>query len=330
MRRVSAIVVVIGIGAGVMRAGDAQPEGDAKAEADAKPGAVERLFFWKVTVASNTVYLLGSIHVGSEAFYPLADEIENAFADSKVLVVEVNTNKVDSSDLEAQLADKGMYEERDSLAKHVSGPTLQKVRAYFAAKGLPAEQMERFRPWALSMTITQLEMQSLGFKSELGVDKHFVDKPGGRPVLELESAEAQMELLGGLDEKQEAALLVSTLDSASKTKALMRKTVAFWKTGDAAGMEKLLVTDPLRKQPDLRPVFAKLFDERNAKMAGKIDGYLKKPKMPYFVVVGAGHLIGNKGIVRLLERKGYKVEQVSRAPKVAGNAEEKKADPEEA
>ena len=39
-------------------------------------------------------------------------------------------------------------------------------------------------------------------------------------------------------------------------------------------------------------------------MAGKIDGYLKKPKMPYFVVVGAGHLIGNKGIVRLLERKG--------------------------
>src|SRR4051812_14368470 len=173
MRWVTTIILVIGIAARVVRAGDAIPEGHAQPEADAKPRAADRLFFWKVTGASNTVYLLGSIHVGSETFYPLADEIENAFADSKVLVVEVNTNKVDSGDLEAQLADKGMYEERDSLAKHVSGPTLQKVRAYFAAKGLPGEQMERFRPWALSVTITQLEMQSLGFKSELGVDKHF-------------------------------------------------------------------------------------------------------------------------------------------------------------
>jgi hypothetical protein len=53
----------------------------------------------------------------------------------------------------------------------------------------------------------------------------------------------------------------------------------------------------------------KLLDDRNVKMAEKIDGYLKE-KGPTFVCVGAAHLVGEKGLVKLLTAKGYKVEQV--------------------
>jgi uncharacterized protein len=44
-------------------------------------------------------------------------------------------------------------------------------------------------------------------------------------------------------------------------------------------------------------------------MVAKIEGYLKS-KTGYFVVVGAGHLVGEKGIITLLQKKGYKVEQL--------------------
>ena len=43
-------------------------------------------------------------------------------------------------------------------------------------------------------------------------------------------------------------------------------------------------------------------------MASKIEGYLKT-KETYFVVVGAGHLVGSKGIIQMLKEKGYSVEQ---------------------
>jgi uncharacterized protein YbaP (TraB family) len=43
-------------------------------------------------------------------------------------------------------------------------------------------------------------------------------------------------------------------------------------------------------------------------MADKIDRYLTQNSV-YFVVVGAGHLIGDQGIVKLLEKRGYKVTQ---------------------
>jgi uncharacterized protein YbaP (TraB family) len=40
-----------------------------------------------------------------------------------------------------------------------------------------------------------------------------------------------------------------------------------------------------------------------------------KGKETHFVVVGAGHLVGEKGIVNLMEKKGYKVEQIMRKGK---------------
>ena len=49
-----------------------------------------------------------------------------------------------------------------------------------------------------------------------------------------------------------------------------------------------------------------MYFNRNRKMKEKIKNYLKGDK-DYFVVVGAGHLIGDKGIVALLQGEGYTV-----------------------
>ena len=149
-------------------------------------------------------------------------------------------------------------------------------------------------------------------------------RKGNKPIVELESADEQLSLLNDLPDKAGAEFLASTLDSAAETKKLIDRMVKAWKTGDAAGLEKLLITDPLRERPGLKSAYAKLFDERNVKMAAKIEGYLKKSEQPHFLVVGAGHLIGRNGILKLLQKKGYKVEQVKRDP-TAAEAPEKPA-----
>jgi hypothetical protein len=53
----------------------------------------------------------------------------------------------------------------------------------------------------------------------------------------------------------------------------------------------------------------KLLDDRNVMMTGKMEEYLKA-KDPVFAVVGAAHIIGDKGIAKQLRDKGYKVDQV--------------------
>jgi uncharacterized protein YbaP (TraB family) len=319
--RLTALLLTIGLLAATASAPAAVRETPSKTRQD-------RLFLWKVTSKTNTAWLLGAIHVATEDMYPLPDEVEKAFTDSSALVVEVDLGKVDEAAMQETMQAKGMYDLSDSLSRHVPGDTLQKVRAYFSKKGLPGEAMEQFKPWALSITITMLEMQSLGYKSQLGIDKHFMDaaRKGNKPIVELESADEQLSLLSDLPDKAGAEFLASTLDSAAETKQLIDKMVKAWKTGDAAGLEKLLITDPLKERPGLKAAYAKLFDERNVKMAAKVEGYLRKSEQPHFVVVGAGHLIGQKGILKLLQKKGYKVEQVTREPNAAAEVSKPEAE----
>ena len=53
----------------------------------------------------------------------------------------------------------------------------------------------------------------------------------------------------------------------------------------------------------------KLFDDRNTAMTAKIEQFLQTPES-YFVAVGAGHLVGEQGILSQLRRKNFTVEQL--------------------
>ena len=270
-------------------------------------------FLWKVTSADgeHTAYMLGSIHVARPDFYPLAPEIEKAFEESKVLAVEVDTTKVDQAALQGVMLAKGMYQDGSSLADNVGAETLKAFRAYCQKSGLPAEALEKFRPWAVAITIAMMEMQKLGFQPTLGIDHHFITKAheAKKTVVELETAEAQIGLLSGFGKELEDKFLLQTLVGLDELDDLLTKGAAAWKAGDTKTLKEELMDKPLREAPETKPVMVKLFDERNEKMAEKVEGFLKGDDL-HFVVVGAGHMLGDKGLVKLLEDKGYTVEQV--------------------
>jgi uncharacterized protein YbaP (TraB family) len=293
------------------------------AEAPAPDKPSDKLFLWKVTpkAGKNVVYLLGSIHAGSADFYPLPDEIEDAYAECQVLAVEVDLAAQDQEALQQLMMDKGVYGGNDTLSRHLPRQTYERVSKYASGLGLPAVLSDRLRPWALNVMVTMLEAQQAGLKPELGIDQHFLDlarQSRGKEkkeVVELESAEDQLNLLASFPDKQQAGLLDATLEGAGHTKEAIEKLVEAWKAGDADAMHRITAADPVKKRPALRPVFQKLVDERNVTMARKVEGYLKGRKA-HFVVVGAGHLSGPNSIPRLLEKRGYKVEQVRRKAEV--------------
>ncbi|MCY3024360.1 MAG: TraB/GumN family protein, partial [Planctomycetota bacterium] len=253
------------------------------------------------------------IHVATADFYPLPQEIEDAFAASKYLVVEVDMSKADKAKMQAVTLEKGAYKGEDTLSKSLSKPTLDLLNAYYTKSGMPPGAFDKFRPWMVATTIAMLELQKLGFGTDLGIDLHFLKAAGDKKeVLELESIESQMNLLSGFSAELQDTFLAQTLGDLGDVKDFINKAVGAWKNGDAKALNDLMVLKPLQKHPEMKPVLDKLIDERNVQMTAKVDGYLKG-KGVYFVVVGAGHLVGDKGVVALLAARNYKVEQVRRA-----------------
>jgi uncharacterized protein YbaP (TraB family) len=77
-------------------------------------------------------------------------------------------------------------------------------------------------------------------------------------------------------------------------------------------MARLLFKDAVEDYPAFSEIYDSLIYERNRQMTSKINAMLKRKsaeKMFYFVVVGTGHLIGEKGIVKALKEKGYEVKR---------------------
>src|SRR5262249_31866412 len=94
--------------------------------------AGQPLFLWKVTSATNTVYLFGSVHAGEKDFYPLPEEVERAFARCKALVLEVDVNKLDQAGLRRLLLDRATYPRGQNLWKHLSKETAASLKKYCA------------------------------------------------------------------------------------------------------------------------------------------------------------------------------------------------------
>jgi len=275
------------------------------AAAQPKP---RRFLMWKATSPTTTVYLVGSIHMGDSSMYPLPGEVESAFAGAKALAVEVNSKNVDQSKNIDLVQTFGMYGPGDSLTKHLSKETMSMLDDYCTKHNVPRAGMEQLKPWVVAVSIAALAWQQAGEDPALGIDMHFLNeiKPPQR-VDELETLDSQFAIFATATEEEQQQMLESTLKQGDKIKDMIKRIQAAYTSGDPNALQKIMeeVTDMGSKS-----LTKKLLDDRNVTMAIKLDEYLKG-KEPIFVVVGAAHIIGDKGLAKMLRDKGYKVDQVT-------------------
>lgn len=268
----------------------------------------EKTFLWKVRSETNTVYVLGSIHFMKKEVYPLNKKIEDAFEKSDILAVEANVNDIGQIDIQ-KLMETAFYANNDTLENHVSRETHELIKKEFEGTGIPLLIVNKQKPWFLALTLESLELSKLGFDPELGIDVYFLSKASGKKkIKELESIDYQINLLSGFSDNEQEVFLLFTLKDLKSLDKDADALIRAWKTGDTKGM-KSLITKSAPEDKSTASLYEKLLYERNRNMVSKIEDFLKT-KGTHFVIVGAGHLVGDRGIIELLKKKGYSVEQL--------------------
>lgn len=264
---------------------------------------------WKAVSGSNVVYLLGSIHMGSKKMYPLPKVIEDAYARSKVLTVEVDINKVDTSEAIQFVTENGMYAGGDSLWKHISPQTGDRVKKFCTLYGQDSALVALFKPWLAAVELEVLPMQKAGMNLSLGIDKYFLDRASSakppKKIEQVETATFQLKLISSLPDNLSDQYLSYTLGESTRTVEEDSKLEKLWLAGDAEALDSAMTQPP----KDLAPLMRSLREDRNPHMADVVERYLKG-NGPYFFVVGAAHLIGKEGVIALLQKRGYSVFQV--------------------
>ena len=250
-----------------------------------------------------TLYLLGSVHLLSQDAAALPPQVDTAFERAKTVSLETSFDSVQMR--AAELMMRGRFSNGATLRSTLSPSAVPKVDSLLRSYGLTLDQVNGFKPWFVSMLLSQVAMQKMGFQAQFGVDMQLNAraKAAGKPVLGLESPDFQLGLFDGLSfADQEQMVVDATADDAAKDLTTIRDA---WSVGNTAALDSLL-NRRLESAPGLRNA---LLTSRNRNWVPKLE-QLIKGKDDALVVVGAGHLVGKDGVLELLKAKGYTIEQM--------------------
>jgi uncharacterized protein len=167
--------------------------------------------------------------------------------------------------------------------------------------------VQRFKPWVISLMLSQLALASEGFSPQYGVDLQLDNraKAAGKPIGGLESVDFQIGLFDSLSPSDQLALLKESLISPDSARREMQSLKTDWLAGDDAALAR----DTELGFTDDSTLYHTLLVDRTRSWVPQVEAMLQEPQT-VLVVVGAGHLVGRNGLVALLRAKGYAVTQL--------------------
>lgn len=266
---------------------------------------------WQVAGASNSIYLLGSIHLLRSQDYPLPTVLDAVYDDAEVLIMEVDMDDMDPLAAQAAFTRYGVLQDDTTLRDLMGDELYGEATAAAETIDIPLDMLSKTEPWYAAMTVEIMMLSRIGFNPTLGIEMHMMSKAtrDGKNIEGFETVEEQIQFLDGMSLQAQRDMLLSTLAESARLGEMMDDLIDAWRHGDIAELEAGML-DELAKHEELNKA---LVTDRNSRWVGQIEELLDDDD-DYLIIVGALHLIGPQGVPNQLEGIGYDVKQLSEPP----------------
>lgn len=259
----------------------------------------------------RSAYLFGTIHVGKADFYPMDAKVLQALQQSCCLALEIDPG--DTQAMIPLMKKYGFYQDGKAHQKDLP-PKLQKQLAALLEKyNMAPEQVASLKPWLIATMLGISEYASQGYLSQYGVDSTLASlaKSSNKRLVELETAEAQLALLGKLSPAEQVQFLQDSVDEIQDPAKAQRSLdlVNLWRNGDIDGLAAMLAEMNAEDSFASRFMQRALLDGRNPGLADGIAKLTATADHP-FVAIGMLHLVGPDSVLAILQQRGYTVKRV--------------------
>ena len=269
---------------------------------------------WKVTGGDSKgdSYIFGTHHIAPVAILDSIQGFADALNSVSTVYGELEMAEMTSPAVQQVAMRHSMAPADSTLSKLLSAEQLDSVSAVlgkYTGGMLTAAALDPMKPVVVS---TQLGvMQSMvafpEFTGQQQLDQVIQERAqlAGKAVKGLETAEQQFAILMGGSLSRQAEQLMKDIRKEEKTIEDAKTLAAAYMSADLDAMERLF-NDP---ETGMSPETAKaLIYDRNDNWIAQLREILPADKV--MIVVGAGHLVGEKGILSQLRNAGYEVTAV--------------------
>lgn len=167
--------------------------------------AAAATYLWEVLSLTNRAYLYGTVHAGRAEWFPLPREVEEAYDDAKVLVVEADITNVNAM---ASSPRSMTYPSPDSLRNHVPAADYARFRNLLMRYALPEPQLAQMKPFMAVSLLVFSEWSRVGYMPQYSIDAYLIKKAKAemKPIVEIEGIETQIRLMDSLTEQENVTI----------------------------------------------------------------------------------------------------------------------------
>jgi len=255
---------------------------------------------WRVTNARAPFYLLGSVHALQRTDYQRVPAIEEAIKQSQQVFFEVDPKEDEV--FAKKLSEAARLPRGQQIIGKVSPKTYNYLRK-ISLNGM--NEWQHLHPWAVAMLLSYPKLQGVSYI--YGIDhyvaeraRHYSKTTGG-----LETVDEHIRVFSDMHEIEGEVYLLQALVHSAEAAQQYQADVVAWQSGDTNRLYAMHV----RQMKEAPTVWWRLLDRRNANWVPRIEAAIKLGKAT-LVVTGALHFSGPRSVIALLQRRGYKIEQL--------------------
>lgn len=261
-------------------------------------GGTSAQVFWSVTDGEGKQnWLLGTVHSEDPRLLEFPEALLDALKQADRLALEL----VPDSAMLQQLR-QAMHYDNGGLDE-VLEPELYRAVVEILERdyGMGEPAVRRTRPWAVAMTLS-VPPPETGLFMDLALS--FRASGLGLDVIALETVDEQLGFLTGMTEEQQVELVRTAVADYNDIPELFEKLISTYLDGDLERLEALSFEHMQGMSPELLDYFTDIgLVHRNQVMLRRARPHLESGGL--IIAVGALHLAGEQGLVRLLEAEGY-------------------------
>lgn len=260
---------------------------------------------WQLEKNGVKSYLFGTVHVGDASMNGLPEKVKKAITNSDKVVVEVNISAISPLEIQQRSMPFMILPNGRTLPDEMSAKSYQKLKDYFASKQINIAMFNTLKPWAVLLTVAQIEYQNLGYTEQYGIDKQVLTFAAShnKPVVELETLEQQLGIFDNLGGHSDT-MVADTFKQLADIENYFNKLIQAWKQGDEAVLSRYYTNTFDSSEYGRLSEKAMLID-RNHNWVKKLAEPLGK--QPLFIAVGALHLPEKNGLLSLLKQQGVSI-----------------------
>lgn len=269
---------------------------------------------WKISGKNleKPSYVFGTHHVAPLSIVDSIPEMGNVISKAEQVYGEIDMLAMRSS--MQQMAVAMMLPSDTSLLDLLGEKVyveVDSVMTRYRLGSLDNPAMQRMKPAALSsllaVAMSRAVLPEFG-STQLDAYFQLQAREAGKPVGGLETAQQQIKILYGAPLRRQAEQLACVVENADWNVALMKSLGDAYMRQDLDALEELM-SQKLGGACDSTP------EEDEMLVGGRNDAWMEQmPKImeahSTLFVVGVGHLVGERGLLRQLQKCGYQVEGI--------------------